>query len=537
MYAYHAAPWSASYDDRDRRSHQRRTKQRVQEQTPGKELEKLAMSQVGEWWSWEDMFAGRGPWAKVKALAREEVRRQQCRRRTGERQPQEMFWGGHTAWTTGMLGAATGRIGGLGEEATRFGGLEGRLAEPRGIAEPTPRTQARQRETGQVPSYAELRTVPRVVRHSPVRPVLAPRTCRAKVGMQPGRSVPAQSSWPPVPFLGPGYPAPVPRAVVPVRVHSPVRPVLMPHTECVEIGIQPGRVVSALRSRPPVRLHSPVRPVPAPRTKPVVRVVSPVRPVPAPRTKPVVRVVSPVRPVPAPRTKPVVRVVSPVRPVPAPRTKPVVRVVSPVRPVPAPRTKPVVRVVSPVRPVPAPRTKPGVRVVSPVRPVPAPRTKPVVRVVSLVRPIPAPRTKPVVRVVSPVRPVPAPRTKPGVRVVSPVRPVPAPRTKPVVRVVSPAQPVPVPPVPGQAPVSCSTPEPEQSAPPVSSPAPASGTRPGALRGGSERVVVTPGAGSASEAQCPPGPYPLEFGWRGRSPRIWGGGGGGGYCHALALGTL
>ncbi|CAB1314489.1 unnamed protein product [Coregonus sp. 'balchen'] len=418
------------------------------------------MSQVGEWWSWEDIFAGRGPWAKVQALAREEKRHQPCRRRTRERQPQEIFLGGHTAWTTGLMEAATGRIGDLGEEATRFGGLEGWLAEPRGRAEPTSRTQARQRETGQVSSYAELRTVPRVFRHSPVRPVLAPRTCRAKVGMQPGRSVPSQRSWPPVPLLGPGYPAPVPRAVVSVRVHSPVRPVLMPHTECVEIGIQPGRVVSAIRSRPPVCLHSPARPVPVPRTKPVVRVASPVRPVPGPRTKLVVRVASPVRPVPVPRTKPVVRVASPVRPVPAPRTKPVVRVVSPVRPVPAPRTKPVVRVTSPVRPVPAPRTKP------------------------------------------------------------------------VVRLVSPARSVPVPPVPGPAPVSCSTPEPEQSAPPVSSPAPASGTRPGALRGGRERVVVTPGAGSASEAECPPGPYPLVFGWRGRSPRLWGG-----YCHALALGTL
>ena len=77
------------------------------------------------------------------------------------------------------------------------------------------------------------------------------------------------------------------RAVSPVRPHSPVRPVDMPSTCRARMGIQPGRVAKpAPRFRSPVRVHSPVWPVPVPRTKPTVRVPSPVRPVPAPRTKP-----------------------------------------------------------------------------------------------------------------------------------------------------------------------------------------------------------------------------------------------------------
>ena len=54
----------------------------------------------------------------------------------------------------------------------------------------------------------------------------------------------------------------------------------------VEVGIQPRRVVPALRWRPPVRLHGPVYPVPAPRTRLPVHLPSPVRPVPVPRTRP-----------------------------------------------------------------------------------------------------------------------------------------------------------------------------------------------------------------------------------------------------------
>ncbi|XP_064877152.1 uncharacterized protein LOC135572651 [Oncorhynchus nerka] len=55
-----------------------------------------------------------------------------------------------------------------------------------------------------------------------------PRIGRARVGFQPGRMVPAQCAWPPVCVFGLGYPAPALRTVSPVRLHSPVRPVLVP---------------------------------------------------------------------------------------------------------------------------------------------------------------------------------------------------------------------------------------------------------------------------------------------------------------------
>jgi hypothetical protein len=43
-----AAPWSTHYNDRDRRSHQKRTEQRCQEE-----------------WTWEDNLDGEGPWTQA----------------------------------------------------------------------------------------------------------------------------------------------------------------------------------------------------------------------------------------------------------------------------------------------------------------------------------------------------------------------------------------------------------------------------------------------------------------------------------------
>ena len=96
--------------------------------------------------------------------------------------------------------------------------------------EPTPRAYRGERVTGQAPCYPVLRTMPSVCIHSPVRSVQAPRSGRARVGIQPGRIVPAQRSWPPVRLFGPDYPAPALRTVSPVRQQSPVRPVPAPRT-------------------------------------------------------------------------------------------------------------------------------------------------------------------------------------------------------------------------------------------------------------------------------------------------------------------
>ena len=46
--------------------------------------------------------------------------------------------------------------------------------------------------TSQAPCYAALPSVSPVRMHSPVRYIPAPRICRARVGIQPGRIVPAQ---------------------------------------------------------------------------------------------------------------------------------------------------------------------------------------------------------------------------------------------------------------------------------------------------------------------------------------------------------
>ena len=99
----------------------------------------------------------------------------------------------------------------------------GRLAESGFRPEPTPRAYRGERVTGQAPCYA-------VRIHSPVRSVPAHRSCRARVGIQPGLIVPAQRSCSPVCLFGPGYPAPALCTVSPVRQHNSVRPVPAPRT-------------------------------------------------------------------------------------------------------------------------------------------------------------------------------------------------------------------------------------------------------------------------------------------------------------------
>ena len=53
MYAYHAAPWSHRYDERDRITYQTRTKQR----------EKKEQHLLGKW-TWEEILDGAGPWTQ-----------------------------------------------------------------------------------------------------------------------------------------------------------------------------------------------------------------------------------------------------------------------------------------------------------------------------------------------------------------------------------------------------------------------------------------------------------------------------------------
>ena len=110
-----------------------------------------------------------------------------------------------------------------------FGGRHTRrLAESGWRPEPTPLAYRGECVTGQAPCYAEMHTVSPVRIHSPVRSIPTPRICRARMGIQPGRMVPAQRSWSPVCLLSPGYPAPALRTVSPVRFHSPVGPVPAP---------------------------------------------------------------------------------------------------------------------------------------------------------------------------------------------------------------------------------------------------------------------------------------------------------------------
>ena len=88
MYAYNAAPWSHSYNERDRRTHHKRTKQR------GKEEQRFM-----EKWTWEEILDGAGPWTQAGEyhLPKEEIEAAKAERRyyeekykrgKHERQPQ-----------------------------------------------------------------------------------------------------------------------------------------------------------------------------------------------------------------------------------------------------------------------------------------------------------------------------------------------------------------------------------------------------------------------------------------------------------------
>ena len=108
----HAAVWSDSpspYENRDRITHRKRTKQRVNRQEQPKEEMRNK-----DFWTWEEILDGRGPWAKpgecsrpkveqVEAARRAEAAGERSRRYEGtwlarkhERQPQKCIGGGHT---------------------------------------------------------------------------------------------------------------------------------------------------------------------------------------------------------------------------------------------------------------------------------------------------------------------------------------------------------------------------------------------------------------------------------------------------------
>ncbi|XP_071240786.1 uncharacterized protein [Salvelinus alpinus] len=123
--------------------------------------------------------------------------------------------------------------------------------------EPTPRAYRGERVTGQAPCYAGKRTVSPVRMHSPVRSEPALRKHHARVGIQPGRIVPAQRSWSPVRRFGPGYPAPALRTVSPMRCDCSVRPMPTLRPCRAKVGIQPRGEVQVLSTRSPVLPHSP----------------------------------------------------------------------------------------------------------------------------------------------------------------------------------------------------------------------------------------------------------------------------------------
>ncbi|KAM9429341.1 uncharacterized protein ACWYII_017500 [Salvelinus alpinus] len=346
-----------------------------------------------DFWTWEEILSGRGPWAQTGEY--------RCSRERSEAATAQERWFKEAARRRGWKPEIQARN--RNYEGTRLarmpekpvsnsqkflgGGLKG--SGPRAGRRPAPTSQANrgEREYGQTPCYAVERTVSPVRVHSPVRVIPPPRTGRARLGIEPGVMRPAQRVWSPVRLLGPAYMAPALRMVSPVRLHSPVRVIPPPRTGRATGSIQPGKVGQAQCSREPVRLHGPVFPAPPPRpslvpTVPTLRTRLPVHfqsPVPPPRTLPIVRVSSSVPPVPAPRTKPPVRLLSPVHTVTSPRTSPEVRALSQVPPVPVPRTRYRVRFESSVCPVPAPRTSRKVLIISTVPPVPAPRTRSTVR--------------------------------------------------------------------------------------------------------------------------------------------------------------
>jgi hypothetical protein len=91
MYAYHAAPWSPPYNERDRTTHHKRTKQRTKEEWTSWTREKE------EWrtsWTWEEVMAGDKtlPWKQVERAQEERQRYEGTRlARKPERHPQYIF--------------------------------------------------------------------------------------------------------------------------------------------------------------------------------------------------------------------------------------------------------------------------------------------------------------------------------------------------------------------------------------------------------------------------------------------------------------
>ena len=72
MYAYHAAPWSnPSFNEHNKRSHHKQTKQRGQEEQTSWTWEDI-LDDKGSW-MWEEIQAGKDrlPWEQTEA-AREE---------------------------------------------------------------------------------------------------------------------------------------------------------------------------------------------------------------------------------------------------------------------------------------------------------------------------------------------------------------------------------------------------------------------------------------------------------------------------------
>ena len=102
MYAYHAAPWSHQYDERNRITHQTRTKQRVNEEWTSWAREKY------EWrtsWTWEEVMAGDKslPWKQVEIAQEVTIRGDTASTEAREAAPQKMFGGEH-----GQIGRVRG---------------------------------------------------------------------------------------------------------------------------------------------------------------------------------------------------------------------------------------------------------------------------------------------------------------------------------------------------------------------------------------------------------------------------------------------
>ena len=77
MYSYHATPWSPLYDERDRITHHKRTKQRDKEEQRFVESRTRDERLDGKTsWTWEEVMAGDKtlPWKQVER-AQEERRR------------------------------------------------------------------------------------------------------------------------------------------------------------------------------------------------------------------------------------------------------------------------------------------------------------------------------------------------------------------------------------------------------------------------------------------------------------------------------